>query len=100
MEDESKKSLDLQKEIEAKKELEEEKEEKRIKLSLDFYIIFSILCVILYTIVSVILVAKTGMSLDSSLTTCVFAFFGGEVFSCAMIKRFKLKEEKSKGGIG
>ena len=68
-----------------------EAEEKKIKISLDIYIIFSIICVIIYTAISIFLVVKTGMSLDT-LTTCFFAFFGGEVFACAMIKRFKLKE--------
>lgn len=73
----------------------EEAEKKKLNKALDRYLIFSFSCIIIYTIVSIILVVKTGMSLDT-LTTCVFAVFGGEILACAMIKRFKLKE--SNGG--
>lgn len=80
--------------------LEEQKvEEKKLNHALDRYIIFCFASIILYTIVSFILVIKTGMSLDT-LTTCVFAVFGGEILACAMIKRFKLKEENNGGGKG
>lgn len=77
----------------------EEAKEKKLNHALDRYIIFSFACIILYTIVSFILVIKTGMTLDV-LTTCVFACFGGEILACAMIKRFKLKEENQGGGKG
>lgn len=71
---------------------EQKKEEKKLNHALDRYIIFSFFCVILYTVVSIVLVVLTGMTLDT-LTTCVFSLFGGEILACAMIKRFKLKEE-------
>lgn len=77
---------------------EEKKEEKKLKHSLDCYIIFSFASVIIYTVVQMVLVVKTGMTLDV-LTTCIFGLFGGEILACAMIKRFKLKEEKG-GGKG
>lgn len=84
----------------SEEEIEEEKvEEKKLNHALDRYIIFCFASIILYTIVSFILVIKTGMSLDT-LTTCVFAVFGGEILACAMIKRFKLKEENNGGGKG
>ena len=77
---------------------EQKAEEKKLNHALDRYIIFSFACIIIYTVVSFILVIKTGMTLDV-LTTCVFTFFGGEILACAMIKRFKLKEDNggSKG---
>lgn len=77
----------------------EEVSNKKLAHALDLYIIFSFACIIIYTIVSFILVIRTGMSLDT-LTTCVFAVFGGEILACAMIKRFKLKEENNGGGKG
>lgn len=77
----------------------EEASDKKLMHTLDLYIIFSFACIIIYTIVSFILVIRTGMSLDT-LTTCVFACFGGEILACAMIKRFKLKEENNGGGRG
>jgi hypothetical protein len=70
---------------------------KNKKLSgLDKYIIFSFVCIITYTVVSIVLALKTEMELGT-LTTCFFACFGGEILSCAMIKRLKLKNENSEG---
>lgn len=79
---------------------EEEKiQEKKMNNKLDRYIIFSFTCIIIYTIASFILVIKTGMNVDT-LTACFFACFGGEILACAMIKRFKLKEENNGGSKG
>lgn len=60
---------------------------------LDLYVIFSISALIVYTITSQILAVRTMMTMDT-LTTCFFAFFGGEIVTCALIKIFKLKDEK------
>lgn len=60
--------------------------------SLTKYVAFSIAVLIAYTVTELIVSTKTGVSNDS-LTTCVFACFGGEILSCALIKVFKLKEE-------
>ena len=73
----------------SKKELEEE---KRMH-SLTLYVVFSIVILIVYTIVEQILSAYTGFSNDT-LTTCVFAAFGGEILMCGLIKIFKLREDK------
>lgn len=72
------------------------KKEKKIQHSLDKYIVFSFIVVIVYTIAQFILAMITGLILDT-LTTCIFSLFGGEILCCAMIKRFKLKEEKGDG---
>lgn len=61
---------------------------------LDVYVIFSILALIIYTVISQIIAVKTGMMLDT-LTTCFFGFFGGEIITCALIKIFKLREERT-----
>lgn len=64
---------------------------------LDLYVVFSIACMIVYTIVSQIVAVMTGMTMDT-LTTCFFGFFGGEIVTCALIKIFKLKDKKNEGG--
>lgn len=64
-------------------------EEKRMH-SLTLYVVFSILVLIIYTIVEQVLSTITGVTHDT-LTTCIFAAFGGEILACALIKIYKLK---------
>lgn len=59
--------------------------------SLTKFIVFSFSALIAYTIVSQLIAIKTGTEL-STLTTCFFGAFGGEVLACAVIKVFKLKK--------
>lgn len=61
-----------------------------MKRSLTKYVIFSITILLLYTIAELVISITTGKSNDT-LTTCLFACFGGEILSCALIKIFKLK---------
>ena len=66
---------------------------KSKKLSgLDKYVIFSIAIMLVFTIAEFVAACVTGME-QSTLITCFTAVFGGEVFSCALIKIFKLREE-------
>lgn len=66
---------------------------------LDKYVKFCIASAIIFTIVIICLYAFTG-SEPSTLVTCFFGMFGGEVFFCAMIKLFKLhKESKIQNGL-
>lgn len=58
--------------------------------SLSKFVVFSFASLILYTIISQVIAFKTGMEL-STLTTCFFGAFGGEVLMCALIKIFKLR---------
>lgn len=60
---------------------------------LDRYVIFSIIQMLLYTIVSLVILIVTGYTYDT-LTTCFFGFFGGEIVTCALIKVFKLKRRE------
>lgn len=70
---------------------------KKKKLNgLDKYVIFSIACMIVYTIASLIILVFTGYTNDA-LTTCFFGFFGGEIVSCCVLKIFKLKWPKFPG---
>ena len=59
--------------------------------TLDFYVIFSIFVLLLYTVISQIVAVVYNIQLDT-LTTCFFAAFGGEILSDCLIKRFKLKK--------
>lgn len=67
--------------------------QKKKKLTtLDKYVIFSIGVTIVYTIVEFIFSLITGISHDT-LTTCVYAFFAGEIVTAGLIKIFKLKND-------
>ena len=69
---------------------------KKKKLgALDKYVIFSIAVTVIYTVVEFIISTKTMISHDT-LTTCVYAFFAGEVVTAGLIKIFKIKEEDKK----
>lgn len=61
--------------------------------ALDIYVTFSILSLIVYTILSQLLAINYGVILDT-LTTCFFGFFGGEIVTCGLIKIFKLKDKE------
>lgn len=71
--------------------------------ALDVYVTFSILSLVVFTIISQLLAINYGVILDT-LTTCFFGFFGGEIVTCGLIKIFKLrdKEKNSKeiDGVG
>lgn len=78
------------------------KKKKKKLNGLDIYVIFSIIAMVIYTIVSQIICVAcsneyTLMTMDT-LTTCFFGFFGGEIVTCALIKIFKLKGNKSNDG--
>lgn len=67
--------------------------------SLDVYVTFSILSLIVYTIISQYISIYYGVVLDT-LTTCFFGFFGGEIVTCGLIKIFKLVDiKKNKSNI-
>ena len=67
------------------------KRTRRKRKALDSYVIFSITILLIFTIAQMSITALTGVE-QSTLITCFFACFGGELFLCAMIKRLKLKE--------
>lgn len=60
---------------------------------LDVYIIFCLFVLIVYTVVNIVIFKQT-LSEPSTLTTSVFAAFGGEFLTCGLIKIFKLKQGK------
>lgn len=62
------------------------------EFKLEDYVVFSIAVMLVYTIIELTLSSITGVTHDA-LTTCLFAFFGGEITICGLIKIFKLKEK-------
>lgn len=56
------------------------------------YIVFSIVIILIYSIVEFIFSITAGVS-HETLTTCVYAFFGTEIASSCLIKIMKLKYE-------
>lgn len=59
---------------------------------LDKYVIFSIAVLLIFTVAEMVTSFYTGT--HDTLTTALFATFGGEILSCALIKIFKLKDDK------
>lgn len=59
---------------------------------LDKYVIFSIVVLLIFTVAEMVTSFYTGT--HDTLTTAIFATFGGEILSCALIKIFKLKDDK------
>lgn len=82
-----------QKQQKAVRKQDRRRQRKRKKLKgLDKYVIFCFVVLIIYTAAQTIVTIKTGAE-SSTLTTCFFSVFGGEVLLCAIIKRLKLKNE-------
>lgn len=57
------------------------------------FIIISFVMVTVYTAVAIIFQLITHEELSSTLTTCYFSVWGGEVLMCALIKIFKLRRD-------
>ena len=66
--------------------------ERLQEIPLANYIVFSIIIILIYSIAEFIFSTITGVS-HETLTTCVYAFFGTEIASCAFIKVYKIKNE-------
>lgn len=69
-----------------------EKKEKKKLNTLDKYILFSLVTIIIYTIAHSVIFVVTGME-AKVLDGLFFACFGLEILFCFLIKRFKLHEE-------
>ena len=60
--------------------------------TLDKYIIFCLVFLVMYTIAHTVIFAITGLE-AKVLDTLVYAAFSGEMLYCFLIKRFKLHDE-------
>lgn len=59
--------------------------------SLDKYVIFSLANIVIFTLIAIVYQWVSGQELSSTLVTCFFSCFGGELLLLAMIKRLKLR---------
>lgn len=67
------------------------RQNKKMK-DLDKYVVFCFANIIIFTITDIIVQVTTGMELSSTLITCFYGVFGGELLMLAMIKKLKLKK--------
>ena len=74
------------------------KQKKKMK-NLDKYVVFCFLNIIIFTITAVVVQVTTSMELSSTLITCFYGLFGGELLMLAMIKKLKLKKGEDDYGI-
>jgi len=72
--------------------LQEQNKKKKGLSDLDKYVIFSFSNIIIFTIIALVYQFLTGNEISSTLITCFFACFGGELLMLCMIKRLKLKK--------
>lgn len=72
----------------------QKKKQKRQRIpALDKYVIFSLTCLIIFTITAILYQIISGQELSSTLITCFFSTYGGELLMLCLIKRLKLKKE-------
>ena len=64
-------------------------ESKKKKVS-NIMLAVSVVCILAYTIASFAIQYFTGMEISSTLTTCFYTYFGGELFLLAGIKTAKV----------
>lgn len=74
------------------------KQKKKMK-NLDKYVVFCFSNIIIFTITAVVVQVTTGMELSSTLITCFYGLFGGELLALARIKILKLKKGEDGYGI-
>ena len=60
--------------------------------ALDKYVIFSLSALIIFTITAIVYQFITQQELSTTLISCFFASFGGELLMLCMIKRLKIKK--------
>ena len=75
------------------------KRQKKKMKNLDKYVVFCFSNIIIFTITAVVVQVTTGMELSSTLITCFYGVFGGELLMLAMIKKLKLKKGGDNYGI-
>lgn len=59
--------------------------------SLTKYVVFSIVMIIIYTVVAIVYQFVSDDELSATLTTCYYSCFAGEILTCGLVKIFKLK---------
>ena len=65
-------------------------ERKKRKVS-NILLVVSVVAITVYTVANMWITYATGVAIDSTLTTCLYAFFSSELFILAGIKISKIK---------
>lgn len=77
---------------------------EELKKTSNRMLVVSVINILWYTIVAIILQFKTQIEISSTLTTCWYAFWTGEIFALAGIKISKVKhndeEVDEDGNVG
>ena len=88
-EEQYQKECELQEELETHELKQQNKKKKKMKVS-NIMLVVVIVAILTYTIASFWLTYVSGVSVDSTLTTCFYTFFGSELFLLAGIKTSKV----------
>ena len=64
---------------------------ERMKKTSNRMLVVSVINILWYTIVAIVLQFKSQIEISSTLTTCWYAFWTGEIFALAGIKISKVK---------
>ena len=78
-------------EYEAKKKYSQYVPERKKRKVSNILLVVVVLAIVSYTVANLWITYATGMSVDSTLTTCFYAFFSSELFLLAGIKLSKIK---------
>ena len=74
--------------------------EKKAKKVSNIMLVIVVVGILAYTAVNLWITYKTGIAIDSTLTTCFYTFWGSELFFLAGIKLTKvLKQPKNNGMV-
>ena len=68
-------------------------ERKKRKVS-NILLVVVVVAIVSYTAANLWITYATGMSIDSTLTTCFYAFWGSEIFALLGIKLSKIKNKQ------
>ena len=81
-------------EYEAKKKYSQYVPERKKRKVSNILLVVVVVAIVSYTVANLWITYVTGMSVDSTLTTCFYAFFSSELFLLAGIKLSKIKNRQ------
>lgn len=81
-------------EYEAKKKYSQYVPERKKRKVSNILLVVVVVAIVSYTVANLWITYATGMSVDSTLTTCFYAFFSSELFLLAGIKLSKIKNRQ------
>ena len=67
--------------------------EKRERKVSNIMLVVVVTCVLVYTAINLWITYNTGLSIDSTLTTCFYSLWGGELLCLATLKTTKILKQ-------